>query len=691
MEFADTGVCVNQPIGVMIAEYSKPCSFPHRYICSPDKISSIFSRMTTMTTTFQSPENNSRSLTAAKPAPKKSVFFVMVMLFLVIVVLGTVFTFAYFKLYASDTASPSGVIFEEVKRGVFLHEVTDRGNVESAQNEDIRCQVESMSGVLIVWIIPEGTVVEEGEILVRLDSSNLEERLANQEITVSNSLAAQQQAEADVAVARLALNEYQEGTYHKEKKAIENRILKAEEDLSRAAETRGYTEKLLAQGYVTELQLKADKAREQQLQNDLDLAEREMNVLLEYTSKKMLEQYRAAIKTAEAQLLSTQLRHSIDNTRRNYLKTQVENCTIRAPKAGQVVYASPSGPFRRDSDIIKEGNTARERQVLIRLPDPKQMQVAGMVNEASVSLVKVGQPATITLGAMPGHVFTGTVKQVNDFPEPDGIMGSMSKEYKAIISMDDLDNLPPNLRSGIRPGLTAQIKIDVTDPNLEETPILVPVQTLFENSGKYYCITCDNGKWNKVEVEVGATNDKEVIIKSGLTEGMRVVQGAWGYIDRVLTEEERTGAKIFGVGGARQRRGGPGRGPGGPGGPNGPDGPGGMPSSGFGEPGGFGGPGGGRNADRSPDAMPTNGELRRGNEMRENTAPTADREQPGNSGFGIERSPSPGDRQPPGGIDMRELPGNRQPPADGGVRPGRSQNFSDNPPPLSPPAGAMTP
>jgi hypothetical protein len=366
-----------------------------------------------------------------------------------------------------------------------------------------------------------------------------------------------------------------------------------------------------------------------------------------------------------------------------------------------VVYASPSGPWRRDSEINKEGNTARERQVLIRLPDPKQMQVAGMVNESRVSLVKAGQPATITLEAMPSRVFNGTVKQVNDYPEPDGMMGSMAKEYKTIITMDDLDSLPPNLRSGIRPGLTAQIKIDVTDPSLEETPVLVPVQTLFEHAGKYYCITCEAGNWEKVEVEVGATNDKEVVIKKGLDVGKRVVHGAWQYIDRVLTEEERTGASQFGVGGARQRGGPGGRSGGGPGGrpgggPGGPNGTPGGPPSGFGGSGGppggsegsgrapgtdfvppSGGQGGGPNTNRNPDTLPTNGgtqpgELRPGNEMRENNGTAINTEQPGNSG---------------NLNGTRENPGNRQPPAGEGFRPNRPPNSSENSPPLSAPTG----
>ncbi|MDR1384097.1 MAG: biotin/lipoyl-binding protein [Planctomycetaceae bacterium] len=459
----------------------------------------------------------------------------------------------------STAAETSGVIFDVVKRGNFLHEVTSRGNVESAQNEDIRCQVESPSGTLVIWIIPEGTIVKQGDVLCQLDSSNLLDKVAQQKITVSNNYATFQQSQADYETAKLALQEYQEGTFIQEKKSIENRILKAQEDLSRATDVRDYTEKLLAQGYQTEMQLKADIAKETQTKNDLDIAKLELKVLEDYTKAKMEMQLKAAISTTETKMESDKQQWNIAKDRSEYYQTQLENCTIKATKEGQVVYATPTSPWRRDNEIIKEGNSVRERQAIIRLPDPRQMQVSGMINEASVSHVKVGQLATITLEAMPNRVFHGEVKMVNDYPEPDSPMGAMVREYKTIVTIDDLGTLPSEQRSAIRPGLTAQLKIDVTRASDEATPLLVPVQSLFEHQGTYYCITCDNGKWEKIPVEVGDTNDTEVVIKSGIEEGRQIVQGARIYASKVLSDEEVKNARDFGIGGARSGRGGEGR------------------------------------------------------------------------------------------------------------------------------------
>ncbi|MDR1491671.1 MAG: efflux RND transporter periplasmic adaptor subunit [Planctomycetaceae bacterium] len=461
---------------------------------------------------------------------------------------------------ASTAEETSGVIFDVVKRGRFLHEVTSRGNVESAQNEDIRCQVESPSGTLVIWIIPEGTVVKQGDVLCQLDSSNLLDKVAQQKITVSNNYATFQQSQADYETAILTLQEYQEGTFIQEKKSIENRILKANEDLSRATDVREYTEKLLAQGYMTEMQLKADAAKETQTKNDLDIAKLELNVLEKYTKAKMEMQLKAAISTADTKMKSDDQQWQIAKDRLDYYQTQLENCTIKATKDGQVIYATPNNPWRRDNEIIKEGNSVRERQAIIRLPDPRQMQVSGMVNESSVSHVRVGQLATITLDALPNRVFHGKVKMVNDYPEPDSPMGAMVREYKTIVTIDDVDTLPPEQRSAIRPGLTAQLKIDVTRVGNETTPLLVPVQALFEHQGTYYCIACDNGKWEKIPVEIGDTNDTEVVVKSGIEEGRRIVQGARSYANKVLSDEEVKNAKDFGIGGARSDYGGRGSG-----------------------------------------------------------------------------------------------------------------------------------
>ncbi len=78
-------------------------------------------------------------------------------------------------------AAPSPGVFQP--SGVFLHEVNARGTVFAASGAEVRCEVGGLSaeGTMILEIVPEGTRVEKGDLLVELDSSAFkEERLQEQ-------------------------------------------------------------------------------------------------------------------------------------------------------------------------------------------------------------------------------------------------------------------------------------------------------------------------------------------------------------------------------------------------------------------------------------------------------------------------------------------------------------------------------
>jgi multidrug efflux pump subunit AcrA (membrane-fusion protein) len=66
--------------------------------------------------------------------------------------------------------------------------VTERGNLESQQETIIRNQVESLSfdrnsgssGSTILFIVPNGSQVESGDLLVELDSAQIRDRLESE-------------------------------------------------------------------------------------------------------------------------------------------------------------------------------------------------------------------------------------------------------------------------------------------------------------------------------------------------------------------------------------------------------------------------------------------------------------------------------------------------------------------------------
>ena len=410
-----------------------------------------------------------------------------------------------------------------VERGTFLHEVAGKGNAESAKNIDITCQVESNTGTTVIWIIPEGEMVEEGDELVLLDSSNLEDKVSTQQITCNSNAATVASSQASLRTAELSLEEYIEGTFEQNWMKIENSIYDAQENQKQAADTVRYTERLVQFGYTTVAQLEAEQVSEQKYLNTVRSNLLEQLVLLRYTSEKQITQLMASIETARAKLNSDTYTNELAKNRLEHYKQQLEYCTIRAPQAGQVVYANQdSGRWSNESDMIKEGSTVRERQVLIRLPDPQQMQVKTMINESNIASVKVGMKAVIVFDALSSKTFTGTVIKVNQYPQITWM--SSAKDYVCIVRLDDG-------AEDIRSGLTAEVKVIAQKiPNV----LMLPVQCVVEVNGRNYVLQCNNRVWSCKEVRLGLSNDKQVIIEEGLDEGEKVVTGARQYKDKVV-------------------------------------------------------------------------------------------------------------------------------------------------------------
>jgi multidrug resistance efflux pump len=429
---------------------------------------------------------------------------------------------------AEESGPPTCV----VQRSDFVNEVTERGDVESASNVEIRCEVESRGrgGTTILWLVPEGTYVQPGDKLVTLDSSSLEDELRKQQIVCNNSLAAVVKATNDLETAKIALREYLEGVFKLAENVIERKKFVAAEAKRQAEQTLAYSEGLARKGYVTELRVQTDRIAVEKAELDYNSAELELKVLRVFTRDKKLIQLKSSITTAEARLASQEASHEIDANKLALARKQVENCTITAKQPGQVVYANVTDHHGTNEVVIEEGATVREHQALLRLPDPKRMQVRAKIDEAKIASVQPGMPVTIQMDAFSDVKLEGVVEKVNEYPVPSGFWEGNVKEYETYVKI--LDS-PANLK----PGLTAEARIQV-----ERIPAVlqVPVAAVFEHARRHYCILRDAAGWRAQEVEIGSTNDKFVVIRKGLEEGQEVVFGAFGYRNEVdLPEPEK--------------------------------------------------------------------------------------------------------------------------------------------------------
>jgi RND family efflux transporter MFP subunit len=426
------------------------------------------------------------------------------------------------QTWSSDQAPPVTAL---VTNAPFQQEVVERGEIESSSNIEARCEVQGRGslGTAIIQIIAEGTYVNKDDFLVKLDDSSLKADLVQQQIACNTSRASVVESQAEVESARLALKEYESGTFLQEEQTMESDEFVAKENLRRAEEYLRYSERLASRGYVTEVQLEADRFSVEKCRKELASSRTKLDVLHRLTKLKTLNKLKADFEIAEARLRSRENSHSLDNDKLKQIQTQIQKCVIVAPTSGQVVYANDPRNTTGEP-LIAEGKLVRERQVIIRLPDPKRMQVTARINESRVDRVKVGMHVRIKVDAFPGTEMQGTVRDVSEYPLPSQIAYSTFKEYATEIEIHD-----PH--EGLRAGMTAQVAIEVQ--NLDKA-LQVPLPAVMERDKRFFTLVALEGsRLEAREVKLGLSNDKTVVIESGLTEGQSVVLAPQNYEDLV--------------------------------------------------------------------------------------------------------------------------------------------------------------
>ena len=406
---------------------------------------------------------------------------------------------------------PSIPMTATVSTGPFLQEVVERGEVGSSSNVEIRCQVQSKAllGTPIIQIVAEGAYVNEGDFLVKLDDSGLQADVIQQQILCNTSRALEVEGRTDYESAKIALQEYELGTYLQERGTAESDQFVAQENLRRSEEYLRYSLRLAERGYVTDVQLEADRFAVEKARKELENASTKLDVLEKYTKIKNINRLTANVETAEARMRSRENSRALDDDKLKSLEDQLSKCIINAPTSGQVVYANlPTG-----DPLIAEGKLVRERQVIIRLPDPKRMQVVARINESRIDKLKVGMPAKIRLDAFPKNVLTGGVRSVTEYPLPAATPYSTIKEYGAEVTIDEA---PP----GARTGMTAQVAIEV---ERMEDVLQIPVQSVMERGKRFFCIVEEAGEIAAHEIHVGSANENSVVVTEGVNAGDKVV------------------------------------------------------------------------------------------------------------------------------------------------------------------------
>lgn len=426
--------------------------------------------------------------------------------------------------------------------------VTESGTIEARNRVVVKSEVEGSA--TIIYLIPEGTIVEEGELLIELDASAYRDELAEEQMELQDAEAglvsarenlavAENQAQADIAEAELAyefaqqdLEKYRadEGEYQMQLNEAEAKIALAQAEMEQARQRLEGSRQLFAKQYISETELESDSLSFQRATLDLQLARQEKQLLETYTYQRQVAQLesdveqarlalerakrkaRADIAQAKAQLNARQANVNRERQGVARLERQIANCTIKAPTGGMVVYA-PQGN-RRDPEVLDEGMSVRERQELIYLPTAEAMSAEVSIHESALTKIEVGQSVRIRVDALPNATFTGRVRKIAIMAEDGGWRNPDLKQYSTQIDINEVSQ-------ALRPGMTCTAEIFVAHYS---EALAVPLQTVLRVDGKpTVFVVGPDGQPQARSVEIGMDNNRKVHVVSGLESGERVL------------------------------------------------------------------------------------------------------------------------------------------------------------------------
>ncbi|MBN1443282.1 MAG: HlyD family efflux transporter periplasmic adaptor subunit [Planctomycetes bacterium] len=439
----------------------------------------------------------------------------------------------------------NGELTYAVTRGDLVISFTDRGNIRASRSVPIFCELEGQS--TIVSVVPEGTYVNEGDLLVELDSSSLEQLVNQQRISVETAKAAMmqaeksveiqesqnasniEQAELSVTLADLDKRKFEEGEFAQMTMKYENDVLIAQEELTRAQDKYEWTQKLAAKGYVTRMDEQADRLALNRARVQLEQSKMAQKVYADYTSKKERETYGSNLSQAKAALERARVKaeaemakveadreakretYLLSDKRLKKLDDQLSKTKIFAPQDGMVVYEEPRYRGGRET-VIEQGAEVRENQQLMELPNVSVMAVDMQVHESWIDQVREGLPALINIDALPNLNLRGRVTKVGLLPDQvNRWLNPNLKVYKTEISIDESQDT-----SLVRPGMTAKVQIVITKL---ENVVYVPVQSVTTIDKKQVCYVLTGSEFLPREVQGGLYNDSFIEIVSGLEEG----------------------------------------------------------------------------------------------------------------------------------------------------------------------------
>jgi multidrug resistance efflux pump len=322
----------------------------------------------------------------------------------VVVGVSAISVFVYWARAGADDA-----MVATVSRGELTARLTSSGTLKPIQSITYRSPIPGRD-VEIRDLAPEGSRVNTGDVIVKLDTTDLELEVARVRQELRQAQMDLQVAEGEYDEAGAEVKAVSEGegalTVDEAKSALQRAQKKAE----RLRQEYEHLKPLLDKGYITRDELAKTEDQLEEAEEELILARRRTDVVVQLSHPR--EQKRAALALAQraAQLAHARTKLAETQTRIDFLDRLIEGCTIRARGPGLVIYEEnlSANPRRK----LRIGDRVFATQGIVTIPEVNRMLVEASVSESEVHRVRAGQPAEIHVEAFPDLTLTGTVTRV---------------------------------------------------------------------------------------------------------------------------------------------------------------------------------------------------------------------------------------------------------------------------------------
>jgi HlyD family secretion protein len=326
----------------------------------------------------------------------------------------------------------------------------------------------------IMRMVEEGTDVSEGDFLLEFDTSDISSRLKDETANFQSVQEERQKkrSDSDIQLKNLQLS-----------------LEQAKSDLEKLEVKLSSQADLISGIEIEKIRLQRDAAK--------------LNV--EFLEKKV--KYKAESGQLDLQISRSNESHY--RSRMDDLMDAMDSYTVRAPVAGVVIY-------KRDwnNEAKEAGSNVFVMDTIMEIPDLSTIRAKVQIDEIDSGKVKVGQEANITVDAVQGRTFGGTVTYIGtilkqaSFERPQKV-----NEIYVEIKNEDKKQLRPgmNLKAQIRVGQYSQV-------------VAIPLSSIQERDGRSFVQVWQpatkNFEWREIQLR---TNDGlTAVVESGLNEKEKI-------------------------------------------------------------------------------------------------------------------------------------------------------------------------